>query len=183
MNFVPAKFFLTKGVGMHKKDMRAREEALRDAGMPMLNLVKTSSIIPPGCKRIPREEGVALLKPGQITFAVIAQSQTNEPGQIVTAGIAMAQPEIENEVGYLTEQEEIIGRTAEDVARDVEEMAIENLATAWDLKLKTKDIWKQGQKAYTLEDKKIAVDNLVQTATGHEDRLYTMVFVAAVFIL
>jgi arginine decarboxylase len=92
MAIVPKKFFLTKGKGIHEKDMRAFEEALRDAGVHTCNFIKTSSVIPPGCKRISKEQGIKLLQPGQITFAIIANSQTNEPGQIITAGIGMAQP-------------------------------------------------------------------------------------------
>ena len=83
MAIVPNKFFFTKGVGVHEKDMRAFEEALRDAGVHTCNFIKTSSVIPPGCKLISKEEGKRLLKPGQITFAIIAQSETNEPGQRV----------------------------------------------------------------------------------------------------
>jgi arginine decarboxylase len=72
-------------------------------------------VIPPGCKLISKEEGIKLLQPGQITFAIMAQSMTNEPGQMVTAGIGMAQPKDKTKHGFLTEVEEIIGRTPEDV--------------------------------------------------------------------
>ena len=104
--------------------MRAFEEALRDAGINLCNLVKTSSVIPPGCKRISLEEGKKYLKPGQISFAIIAQSQTNEPGQLVSAAIGMAQPKDKTRHGYPTELESIIGRTDEDVESDVIEMAL-----------------------------------------------------------
>ena len=80
MAIIPVQFFLTKGVGVHQKDMRAFENALRDAGIHTCNLVKTSSVIPPGCRRITMEEGMKQIPPGQITFAILAQSQTNEPG-------------------------------------------------------------------------------------------------------
>ena len=92
MAIIPTHFFLTKGVGVHEKDLRAFEEALRDAGINTCNLIKTSSIIARGCKRITREEGMKAIEPGQITFAVIAQSQTNEPGQhlLETARLLMA---------------------------------------------------------------------------------------------
>src|SRR5437763_16255084 len=127
MNLVPTKFFLTRGVGMHEKEMRAFEEALRDAGIETCNLVKISSIIPPGCKCISREEGLPLLKQGQITFAVMAQSQTNEPDQMVSAGIAVAEPDDDSIHGHLNEVEERIGIEGQDVQQDVEEMALENL--------------------------------------------------------
>jgi len=182
MNFVPTKYFLTKGVGVHEKDMRAFEEALRDAGIEMCNLVKISSVVPPGCKCISKEEGVALLKPGQITFAVIAQSETNEPGQIISAGIASAQPEDNTLFGYLTELEEVIGRTKEDVTQDVEEMAIENLASQWGMKKDGDNILQPRQRNYILKGRKVRLDSLVETAKGAENNQYTVALVVAVFL-
>jgi arginine decarboxylase len=182
MKIVPTKFFLTKGVGVHEKDMRAFEEALRDAGINTCNLIKTSSVIAPGCKRISMEEGMKLIPPGQITFAVLARSETNEPGQIVTAGIAMAQPKDRAVHGYLTEVEEAIGRTAEDVEQDCIEMAIENLIGEYDPKFDGESVYRKGKKNYNIKGQDIAVDCLVASAQGAEKNKYTVVLVAAVFI-
>ena len=182
MGIVPKMFFLTKGVGVHEKDMRAFEEALRDAGINTCNLIKTSSIIAPGCKRVTREEGMKYIQPGQITFAVMAQSQTNEPGQQVIAGIGMAQPKDASLHGYLTELEEIIGRTDEDVEQDVIEMAIENLATEWNPKFEGDKAYRKGKKNYKLEGKDVMVDSIVQSAKGAEGNKYTVVLTAAVFV-
>jgi len=182
MAIIPKKFFLTKGVGVHEKDMRAYENALRDAGIHTCNLVKVSSIIPPGCKLISREEGAKLIHPGQITFAVIAQSQTNEPGQQVIAGIGLAQPKDKTLYGYLTELEEIIGRTDDDVEQDVIEMAIENLATEWNPKFDGEKVYRKGKKNYRLENRDVSVDSVVQSAQGAEKNQYTIVIAAAIFI-
>jgi arginine decarboxylase len=182
MNLVPTKFFLTKGVGIHEKEMRAFEEALREAGIETCNLVKISSVIPPGCKCISREEGLPLLKEGQITFAVLAQSQTNEPDQIVSAGIGIAQPEDDRFHGYLTELEEVIGITEEDVKEDVEEMALENLASKWGIKKDGEKLMKPRTKNYELKGRKVKLDSMIQTAKGNEDRFYTVVLVAAIML-
>jgi arginine decarboxylase len=182
MPIIPRMFFLTKGVGVHQKDMRAFEEALRDAGINTCNLIKTSSIIPRGCKRISPEEGMKYIQPGQITFAVIAQSQTNEPGQQVTAAIAMAQPKDPSLHGYLTELEEIVGRSDEDVEQDVIEMAIENLVTEWNPKFDGEKVYRKGKKNYELEGKEVMVDSIVQSAKGAEENQYTVALAAAVFI-
>jgi arginine decarboxylase len=182
MNLVPTKFFLTRGVGIHEKEMRAFEEALRQAGIETCNLVKISSVIPPGCKCISREEGLPLLKEGQITFAVMAQSQTNEPDQIVSAGIAMAQPEDDTLHGYLTEVEEIIGIEEEDVKEDVEEMALENLASKWGIKRDAEKFMEPRRRNYELKGKKVRLESMNQTAKGNEDRKYTVVFVAAIML-
>jgi arginine decarboxylase len=72
---LPQKIFLTKGVGIHKDKLTSFEIALKDAGIEKCNLVFVSSIFPPYCKIIPREEGVQLLKPGQITFCVMSQNE------------------------------------------------------------------------------------------------------------
>jgi arginine decarboxylase len=182
MPIVPTKFFLTKGVGVHQKELRAFEEALRDAGISMCNFIKVSSIIAPGCELISREKGIRLLKPGQICFAVMGQSQTNEPGQCVVTGIGMAQPKDKTLYGYLTEIEEAIGRTDEDVEQDVIEMALENLVTEWNPKFDGEKVYRKGKKNYHLEGRDISVDSIVQSARGAEQNQYTVVLVAAVFI-
>jgi arginine decarboxylase len=182
MSIVPTKFFFTKGVGVHEKDMRAFEEALRDAGIHTCNLIKTSSIIPPGCKRISLEDGMKLIPAGQITFAILAQSQTNEPGQIITAGIGMAQPKDKTQYGYLTEVESAIGRTEEDVEQDVIEMAIENLVTEWDPKFDGEKVYKKGKKNYSIKGRDISVDSVVASAKGAEKNQFTVVVAVAVFI-
>ena len=182
MAIVASKFFFTKGTGVHEKEMRAFEEALRDAGVHTCNFIKTSSVIPPGCKLISKEEGVKLLKPGQITFAIIAESITNEPGQIITAGIGMAQPKDKTQHGFLTEVEGVIGRTAEDVEQDVIEMSIENLITQWNKKFDGEKVFRKGKKNYKIEGQDILVDSIVQTAQGAEKNQFTVVVTLAVFI-
>jgi len=70
---VPKYMFFTKGVGMHKQRLQSFEIALRKAGIEKFNLVRVSSIFPPNCKIISREKGLAMLKPGQIVYCVMAQ--------------------------------------------------------------------------------------------------------------
>ena len=55
---VPQKVFSPKESGRHKDYLQSFELALRDAGIETQNLVTVSSIFPPGCKRISKEEGV-----------------------------------------------------------------------------------------------------------------------------
>src|SRR3989344_8697873 len=73
MDFVPQKIFFTKGVGVHREQLASFELALRDAGIAAFNLVTVSSIFPPNCKRINREEGIKLLNPGSVVFCVMAR--------------------------------------------------------------------------------------------------------------
>ena len=120
--YVPSKIFFTKGVGKHKDYLSSFELALRNAGIEICNLVSVSSIFPPGCKRISREEGLKYIQPGQVTFAVMARNSTNEPNRLIAASIGVAIPADESQYGYLSEhhpfgiKEKIAGDYSEDLA-------------------------------------------------------------------
>ena len=76
MNKLVAKrMFFTKGVGYHINKLQSFELALRQAGIEKCNLVMVSSIFPPDCNIISKEEGIKALKAGQITF--VRYGQTN----------------------------------------------------------------------------------------------------------
>src|SRR3989338_5388621 len=97
------KIFFTKGAGIHKEKLRSFELALRDAGVAPFNLVNVSSIYPPGCKRVSREEGLKFLRPGEIVHCVIARSDTDEPHRLVVASIGCAIPADSFQYGYISE--------------------------------------------------------------------------------
>ena len=86
---VPKKIFLTKGVGRHKYQLKSFEEALRNAGVAQQNLVQVSSILPPKCKIVSRETGLAQLVPGSISFSVMARADTNEHGRMVASSVGV----------------------------------------------------------------------------------------------
>jgi arginine decarboxylase len=92
MQFVPKRFFLTHGIGVHRERLTAFELALRDADIEQQNLVSISSILPPRCVEIDRQAGAATLHPGEITFTVLARAETNEPGRRVHSSIGLARP-------------------------------------------------------------------------------------------
>src|SRR5215212_4290675 len=77
--WVPTRVFFTTGVGRHETQRVAVQRAMEEAGVADANLVKVSSVIPPGCEIITRERGLRLLRAGNIVHAVIAQGETNEP--------------------------------------------------------------------------------------------------------
>ena len=79
VKLVPTNVFLTKGVGVHPEKLASFEMALRDAQVARFNLVRVSSIFPPGAKIISRRKGLAMLQPGEIVHAVISENATNEP--------------------------------------------------------------------------------------------------------
>src|SRR3990172_5170142 len=100
---VPSKLFLTKGVGVHKDKLASFELALRNAGIEKCNLVYVSSILPPNCKIISKEEGLQSLRPGEITFCVMARNETSEPNRLISSSIGIAVPKDTNNYGYLSE--------------------------------------------------------------------------------
>src|SRR2546427_3550982 len=79
VGFVPKEMFFTKGVGKHREKLTSFELALRSAGIAACNLVRVSSIFPPGCRIMSRSEGIKRLKPGQVTFVVMSEAATREP--------------------------------------------------------------------------------------------------------
>src|SRR5205809_7422683 len=99
---IPKKCFFTKGVGVHKERLASFELALRSAGLAYCNLVLVSSIYPPGCKRISKEEGIKLLRPGEIVFCVYDRECTNEPNRLVAASVGVAVPCEDSQYGYLS---------------------------------------------------------------------------------
>ncbi|KKU39844.1 MAG: Pyruvoyl-dependent arginine decarboxylase [Candidatus Azambacteria bacterium GW2011_GWD2_46_48] len=103
MDFVPQKIFFTKGVGVHREQLASFELALRDAGIAAFNLVPVSSIFPPNCQKISREEGLKILKPGSIVHCVIARVAANEPNRLMVASIGTALPQDSAQYGYLSE--------------------------------------------------------------------------------
>ena len=103
MRLIPRKMYLTRGLGVHKEKLTSFEMALREAGIAQFNLVRVSSIFPPHCQIVDREEGLKLLQPGEIVFAVVAEMSSNEPGRRIAASIGVARPTDWNHYGYLSE--------------------------------------------------------------------------------
>lgn len=44
-----------------------------------------------------------MLKPGQVTFCVMAQNETKEPNRLISASIGLAIPAESEHYGYLSE--------------------------------------------------------------------------------
>src|SRR6516162_1689676 len=99
----PNSVFLTRGVGVHRHRLTAFEYALRDADIEQQNVVAVSSILPPHCEVLTRTAGVARLRPGEITFCVIARAETNEAGRQVASGVGLARPKDPAHYGYISE--------------------------------------------------------------------------------
>lgn len=125
---IPTKAFLTKGVGFHKNELQSYELALRDAGIEKLNLVSVSSIFPPNCEIIKKEEAFKFLEPGKITFCVMARLQTDEYKRMVGASIGIAFPADRNNYGYISEYH-AFGKDEVEMGDFAEDLASTMLAT------------------------------------------------------
>lgn len=100
---IPRRVFFTSGVGTHSEYLESFEVALRDAGIEKFNLVTVSSILPPNCEIMSREEGLEELSPGEIVFCVMSRISSNEPRRILSASVGCALPYDINGHGYISE--------------------------------------------------------------------------------
>jgi arginine decarboxylase len=178
---VPKKVFFTKGVGVHKERLASFELALRLAGLAHCNLVLVSSIYPPSCKRIPREEGLKYLRPGEIVFCVYDRESTNEPNRLVAASVGVASPADQEQYGYLSEHHSF-GETEEKAGEYAEDLAASMLATTLGIEFNPDTAWDEREQLFKMSGKIVRTSNITQSAIGNKDGLWTTVFAAAVFI-
>ncbi|MCU0454594.1 MAG: arginine decarboxylase, pyruvoyl-dependent [Bacteroidetes bacterium] len=173
--------FFTKGVGRHKDYLQSFELALRDAGIEKCNIVTVSSIYPPGCKRIPKDDGLKLVQPGAVTFCVMARNATNEPNRLVAASIGVAQPADETQYGYLSEHHPF-GETDERAGDYSEDLAATMLATTLGIPFDPNTAWDEREKDFKLSGKIVRTFNITQSAEGDRNGLWTTVIAVAVLI-
>jgi arginine decarboxylase len=178
---VPKKIFYTKGVGVHKEKLASFEMALRGAGLAHCNLVLVSSIFPPGCKIISKEEGLKLLRPGEIVFAVYDRESNNEPNRLIAASVGVAIPADSSMHGYLSEHHSF-GETDEKAGEYAEDLAASMLATTLGIEFNPELDWDEREQIFKMSGKIVRTANITQSAVGNKDGLWTTVFAAAVFI-
>jgi arginine decarboxylase len=179
---VPKRMFLTKGVGVHKNKLQAFELALRSAGIEKCNLVYVSSILPPECKIVPKEEGLKSLKAGQITFCVMARSETNEPNRLVSSAIGVAIPkDRSNQYGYLSEHH-AFGETAKKSGEYAEDLAATMLATTLGIEFDPDTAWDEREQVYKASGQILKTMEITQSAEGNKDGMWTTVISAAVLL-
>lgn len=180
-SIIPTKAFLTKGKGQHKEKLASFEQALRAAGIAPFNLVKISSIFPPHCKLITKEEGLKYLKPGQIVFLVMSECATNEAHRMISASVGLALQNDPNHYGYLSEHH-AFGQAEKEAGQYAEDLAAYMLATTLGVDFDTSQIWNKEKSLYKLSDKlTVKTRNITQTAEGKKG-LWTTAFAAAIFI-
>jgi len=178
---IPQCFFLTKGVGKHKEQLQSFELALRNAGIQHCNIVNVSSIVPPGCKLVSRERGLKMVKPGEITFIVLARNSTNEPHRLIASSIGVAIPSGKNNYGYLSEHHSF-GQTDEAAGDYAEDLAATMLATTMGIPFDPETAWDERKQLFKTSGLIIKTTNITQSATGDKNALWTTAIAAAVFL-
>ena len=178
---VPVKAFLTKGVGVHKDKLASFELALRNAEIEKCNLVYVSSIMPPNCKMIAREDGIKLLRPGQITFCVMARSETNEPNRLISSAIGIALPKDNDQYGYISEHHSY-GETAKKAGEYAEDLAATMLATTLGVEFNPDTAWEEREEIYKASGHIFKTTHTCQSVEGNKDGLWTTVIACAVLL-
>lgn len=176
---VPRRLFFTKGVGIHKEELRSFELALRDAGIEKCNLVQVSSILPPRCKIISRTQGQKELIPGAITFCVLAKCSSNEPRRLIAASIGCAIPSEKSLYGYLSEHHGF-GQTEKEAGDYAEDLAAAMLASTLGIEFDEDKSWDERKEYYRISDKIVRTTNITQSAIVKNG--YATVVGAAVFL-
>ena len=182
MSMIPKKVFFVKGKGYHKSKLGSFEQALRDAGIAQFNLVEVSSILPPDCVEISKEEGISQLHPGQIVYTVLSRINSNERNQLISTSIGVAQPKNHNTHGYLSEYH-AFGTKPENVGEFAEDLAAEMLATTSGVPFDSDSNYNEKRETFRMNGKIIETKNVTESATVKEENEWATVLVAAVFIL
>ena len=181
MRLIPRKLFLTRGVGIHKEKLTSFEMALRDAGIAYFNLVRVSSIFPPSCRIVEREEGLKLLQPGEIVFAVIAEMATNEPGRRIAASIGVARPNDSDQYGYLSEHH-TFGQTENEAGDYAEDLVATMLATTLGIPFDADKDYNERKEQYAIGGEIVDTTSITIAVTAEPGGVCTTVVSADILI-
>ncbi len=177
---IPKSFFLTKGIGVHRERLTAFALALRDADIEQQNLVSISSILPPGCIEIERERGVATLQPGEVTFSVMARTETNEPGRRIHSSIGLARPSDPSMYGYISEHHGY-GMTRDQSGDYAEDLAASMLASTLGIEFDSDAAWNERKRVYETSNLIIGSTSITAYSEGDASGRWTCTVAAAVF--
>ena len=114
-------YFLVAGHSEGFTPLNAFDGALLNAGVGNTNLIKLSSILPPGAQKI---DPISLPQGDMIPVAYASKS-SDIPGQIISSAVAIGIPEDDTHAGVIMEYS-VGGRkdTAESIVRSMAEEAL-----------------------------------------------------------
>ena len=169
---IPVQAYLTRGIGVHREELVAFELALRDAGIAAQNLVTVSSILPPQCELIAREEGENTLQPGQILHVVLSREET----------IGIARPVDRSHHGFIAEHGSLsLGE--KEIAAHAEDLAVSMLASTLGIEVDESLDASERAKALAADGRIEHHDAICAVADGDPEGRWTCVVAAAVLIM
>jgi arginine decarboxylase len=126
---MPDIYFLASGASEGYTPLNAFDGALLQAGIGNTNIVKMSSIVPPHCTLVDPID----LPPGALVPTAYAAITSDVPGEVISAGVAIALPEDENQNGLIMEySSKGERRQIEEIVRN---MAVEGMMLrGWEIK-------------------------------------------------
>lgn len=97
--FVPNRYALVAGAGDAESGLNAFDRALQAAEGGQFNLVKVTSILPPGA-RPGTTDGLPV---GGVIFAAIGSEMSHHPGTLISAAVAVGIPQDPTQPGAIME--------------------------------------------------------------------------------
>lgn len=178
---IPSKIFFTKGMGRSKKELESFEIALRDAGIAEFNLVQVSSILPPRCVEVTKEEGLKYLSPGQIVYVVLSRNSNNEKSRLISASVGVAKPKDNNSYGYISEHH-AFGQDHDECSDFAEDLAATMLATTLGIPFDPEADYDERREIYMMSDKIVETKSITACTEVEKENVFTTVIAAAVLI-
>lgn len=167
-------------MGYHREELHSFELALRSAGIEKCNLVKVSSIFPPGCKMVSPPKGLKELQTGGITFCVMSRCSSNEPRRLIAASIGLAIPTDRKAYGYISEHH-AFGQTQKQAGDYAEDLAAAMLASTLGIDFDIDASWDEKEEIFKISGKIVKTTEVTQSAIAKTGG-YTSVVAAAVFL-
>jgi arginine decarboxylase len=179
------RIYFAQGVGHHKWDKNARDDASEPCGLADLNLVNVSSVIPPHRRIIDQDEfrDRAPSAPDRILHAIHGICQSNVVGQIVSATLTAVIPDDDDLEGYVAEVYEWPGLNAATAIKRCEFSALELFANRHGQPgLDANAIWQPGRDRYTFAGLPCTVRTLHAEGEVNWQGDYCVALVACVFV-
>ncbi len=95
----PRRFSLTAGSGTGNTALNAFDAALLSSGLGNVNLIRITSILPPGAEHVEDP----LIAPGSLVPTAYASISSDRPGDLISAAVAVGIPRDEESFGVIME--------------------------------------------------------------------------------
>ena len=121
------------------------------------------------------------MKPGEITYCVMARNDSNEPNRLISASIGLAIPKDSDHYGYLSEHH-AFGEKGEKAGEYAEDLAATMLATTLGVEFNPDTAWEEREQYYKASGYIFKTINITQSSEEDKNGLWTSVIAVAVFI-